>query len=141
MSAGAIVIRNDGRILAVQRMDTGAWVTPGGVVEPHESIRDAAVREVYEETGIRVDLGPLVGIYQNLSTDVVSFMFSARAADDAATRASEETTHVRWLTLREAAELMSQAFATRVRDAFEQPAPAVLRTVSEPHIMDAKHVS
>lgn len=37
------------------------WVTPGGGVDPGESDLEAAVRELWEETGLRVDAGDLVG--------------------------------------------------------------------------------
>jgi 8-oxo-dGTP diphosphatase len=139
VSAGAVVEREDGRVLAVQRRDTGAWVTPGGIVEPGEPLREAAAREVYEETGVTVEIRDLAGIYQNLSTDVVTFVFSARPRAGEDTRISDETTRARWLTLAEADEVMTPAFATRVRDALDHAATAVLRTVSEPHIMAAKN--
>lgn len=77
VSTGAIVIRDDGRLLAVQRNDTGAWVTPAESWNRTTSLVDGATREVFEETGTAIDVGGLVGVYQNVSTDVVSFVFRA----------------------------------------------------------------
>lgn len=37
----------------------GAWGLPGGGLEPHESLAECAAREVFEETGIRVQIGPI----------------------------------------------------------------------------------
>lgn len=49
-AAGGIVRRADGLLLMIRR--EGQWDLPKGVVEPHERIRDAALREVAEETGV-----------------------------------------------------------------------------------------
>jgi 8-oxo-dGTP diphosphatase len=56
VGVGAIVIR-DGRILLVKRGSSpgkGLWAPPGGLVELGETIREAAEREILEETGITI---------------------------------------------------------------------------------------
>lgn len=137
VSAGAIVIRDDGRFLAVQRRDTGAWVTPGGILEAGEPLQEAAAREVYEETGVTIDVGTLVGIYQNLSTDVITFVFHARPLSGQHPHISDETSHVRWITPTDAEDIMTEPFATRVRDAYQHQ-ESVIRTLAEPQIMTPK---
>lgn len=62
LDATAVVIK-DGEILLIQRADFKVWVLPGGLVEAGESAAQAAIREVYEETGLQVALTGLVGIY------------------------------------------------------------------------------
>ncbi len=138
VSAGAIVIREDGRFLAVQRRDTGAWVTPGGILEPGEPLRDAAAREVQEETSVTIEVGKLIGVYQNLSTDVVTFVFHARPVNSQhPTHSSDETSRVQWVTPAQADDLMTEPFATRVHDAFDNKSP-VIRTLAEPQITAPK---
>ena len=51
------------KILLIQRKDLEAWCLPSGFVEPEETVAQAAVREVREETGLEVELIRLVGIY------------------------------------------------------------------------------
>ena len=50
----AVAILKDGRILLVKREDFEIWSLPGGHVESGESVAQAAIREVREETGLRV---------------------------------------------------------------------------------------
>ena len=53
----------EGRVLLVRRAhepSLGLWSIPGGRVEPGESAREAARREVREETGLDVEVGDLV---------------------------------------------------------------------------------
>ncbi len=58
-----VVVIDAGRILLVQREDFKTWGLPGWHVEDGESVAQAAVREVLEETGLEVELTRLVGIY------------------------------------------------------------------------------
>ena len=46
------VFDEHGRVLLGQRSDIGAWTLPGGIIDPAEQPADAAVREVFEETGV-----------------------------------------------------------------------------------------
>ena len=47
----------------MRHADTGTWTTPGGAIEPRESPADAAVREMWEETGLHVRLTRLAGVF------------------------------------------------------------------------------
>lgn len=52
-----------GRILLIHKIDNDYWAMPGGAMDVGESVADAAMREVQEETGVLVELTGLVGIY------------------------------------------------------------------------------
>jgi ADP-ribose pyrophosphatase YjhB (NUDIX family) len=61
---GALVYDEQHRLLVVQRANEpgrGLWSIPGGRVEPGEDDSAALTREVAEETGLAVEVGPLVG--------------------------------------------------------------------------------
>ena len=62
-SVTIISFDNTGRVLLIKHRDTDLWVAPGGVIEPGETPADAAVREMWEETGLIVDLVGIVGVY------------------------------------------------------------------------------
>ena len=59
--ACAVVI-DGGRVLLVRRADTGKWSLPAGAIDPGEQPADAAVREVYEETGVHIAVERLAGV-------------------------------------------------------------------------------
>ena len=51
------------RVLLVRHVEGNDWTTPGGMVEPYETPSNAAVREMWEETGLLVRLTHLVGVF------------------------------------------------------------------------------
>lgn len=64
-----VAVINNGELLLVKRgrgPNAGLWAIPGGKVEWGESMRDAAVREVLEETGIEVKLDTVVWVGDSL---------------------------------------------------------------------------
>ena len=64
LAASAVVKNAEGQVLLVLRAnepDAGCWTIPGGHVEPGETLEDAAVREAFEETGLRVAVEHEVG--------------------------------------------------------------------------------
>ena len=65
LGAGGIVINEAGELLVIQRDDTRTWTYPGGGLDMGELPTDAVVREVEEETGIKVYPVRLVGIFFN----------------------------------------------------------------------------
>ena len=54
---------SNGRVLLVKDAETGVWLSPGGIIEPDESPADAAVREMWEETGLTVAPVRILGVY------------------------------------------------------------------------------
>ncbi len=97
VSVAGIVVRDDGRILAVQRRDNAHWEPPGGVLELGETFEDGVRREVAEETGVTVDVERLTGAYKNLTRGVVALVFRCHPVRRTPT-ATDEAQRVRWLT-------------------------------------------
>ena len=72
-SVSAILRDGDGRILLQRRSDNGRWGLPGGSVEIGESVGEAIMREVREETGLDVEVERLIGVYSDPALQVVRY--------------------------------------------------------------------
>lgn len=64
-AAGVLAVDETGRLLLQRRRDTGQWAIPMGKQELGETVSQCAVRETEEETGIRVEVTGLLGIYSD----------------------------------------------------------------------------
>ena len=73
VAASAVIFDRRGRLLLQQRSDGGQWGLPGGSVEVGESVREAVIREVREETGLEVRVRRLVGVYSEPKRQVVRY--------------------------------------------------------------------
>lgn len=61
------------------------WAQPGGFLEIDETLNQAAMRETYEETGLLVEPGQLVGLYSRLEAAIVVLCYEARIVGGAPT--------------------------------------------------------
>ncbi|MFD1965403.1 NUDIX hydrolase [Pseudonocardia alni] len=122
MSVAGIVVRDDGRILVIQRRDNSHWEPPGGVLELGETFEQGVRREVVEETGIAVEVERLTGAYKNLPRGIVALVFRCRPTGGEPTT-TDESRCVDWLTPDQVREHMDPAYAVRVLDALtDEPA-------------------
>ncbi len=80
----AIIELPAGIVLIKRRFPPAGWALPGGFVEYGETVEAAAVREAHEETGLRVSLTRLFGVYSDPSRDprrhTIAVVFVATAA-------------------------------------------------------------
>ncbi|MEJ2889710.1 NUDIX hydrolase [Actinomycetospora aeridis] len=114
-SVTAAVRDGGGRLLLIHKIDNDYWALPGGAMDLGESIRDAAVREVEEETGVHVEVTGLVGIYTDPGHVMVyddgevrqefSVCFHARYVSGEPREDGTETKAARWVEPNEVPEL------------------------------------
>jgi 8-oxo-dGTP diphosphatase len=110
VGVGAIIIENS-RVVLVKRAHPplqAEWSIPGGVLEVGELVREAAIREAREETGLTVEPGELLGVYDRVLRDrdkrvqyhyVLIDFLCRRVAGNLA--AASDAAEVRWFTREE----------------------------------------
>lgn len=114
----AVAVDDDGRALIIQRRDNGRWEPPGGVLELDETIEAGAQREALEETGVKVELVGLTGIYKNMTLGVVALVFRARAVSGEP-QTGPETQATMWASRDDVIALVPEVYAVRVLDALD----------------------
>jgi 8-oxo-dGTP diphosphatase len=124
VSVAGAVVRDDGRLLTIKRADNGTWELPGGVLELDETPEQGVRREVWEETGIHVEIDRLSGVYKNTARGIVSLVFRCKP-NGGTERTSAESTAVAWLTPDEITQSMSEVYAVRLLDALTDDGPHV----------------
>jgi ADP-ribose pyrophosphatase YjhB (NUDIX family) len=133
------VLFNESRekILLTRRSDNGRWCLPGGQMERGESLSETCIREVEEETGLRVQITNLIGVYSTPHRlleyadgnrhQLVSCSFEVELLDGTLTL-SNETTEFGYFS---AAEMRSMDIMDhhieRIADAFQSQAAAYIR--------------
>ena len=106
-SVTAVVLDGDGRILLIHKTDNDLWALPGGGHDIGESIARTVTREVEEETGIKVEVEGITGIYTDPGHVMAyddgevrqqfSICFRARPIGGTL-RTSSESKEVRWIS-------------------------------------------
>lgn|GEM_PF-255949 len=128
LSFGAFAIILDGkaRVLLSHRIDRDAWNLPGGRVEPEETPREAVVREVEEETGLKVRVDQLLGVYAVPSNQDLVFSFSC-ACVGGLLRVSNEADAHQWFDPADIPVSTLPRHAERIADAYSGRRGAFLR--------------
>lgn len=102
VAVSSLVRNHEGHVLLVKthsRLDT--WELPGGQVEEGEGLDAAAVREVFEETGIVVRPLRVSGVYYNATMAVLAVVFVADYIEGTIRLQPEEIQEARFVALTE----------------------------------------
>ena len=108
-AAGGVVLR-DGAVCVIHRPDYEDWSLPKGKLEAGESHEQAALREVYEETGLRCTLGAELSSQQYIDREgrpkTVRWWAMAVVADEGLSP-SDEVDERRWISAHGAEQLLN----------------------------------
>ena len=92
-AAGVITNEKDEILLVKTQWRKDSWELPGGQVEEGESLEEALIREVLEESGIIAEIDGFTGIYQNMKRGIVNIIFKGKAVGGSL-KLSDETIDV-----------------------------------------------
>lgn len=138
VGCSALIFDQSGeKILLTRRSDNGEWCLPGGGLDAGESAEEACIREVWEETGLTVEVVRLIGIYTTPHRIIVykdgnrfqyiSFSFEVKIVAGAP-GLSDEVTEVGFFTLDEIAQVnLMENHQIRIEDARVGQAAAFIR--------------
>jgi 8-oxo-dGTP pyrophosphatase MutT (NUDIX family) len=131
-TAGAFaIVRDDsGRVLWIQRRDTGWWGLPGGVIEFGETPAEAVVRETLEESGFTVEVLRLAAVDWKRAVADGVFVFECRITGGTATP-SEESSEVRFFGVAEPPEAPAHIIS-RIQDVIASPDRVLLYSTDVP---------
>jgi 8-oxo-dGTP diphosphatase len=97
LGVNAVIVDPAGRVLLALRPRPPIWNLPGGGVEPGEAPWEAAVREAYEEVGVRIAVDRLTGVYHRPpGGDPVLVFRCALLPDSPPPAASAEAVRTGW---------------------------------------------
>jgi 8-oxo-dGTP pyrophosphatase MutT (NUDIX family) len=123
-AAGTVCRDPDGRLLVVYDRFRRMWTIPGGVIDEDEDPASAAQRETWEESGIEVEVGQVLGVFAGRWPDRVIFVFAAKPTmtiEHPEPVHPHEIADVVWLPLDEALQRLAPEAAFRVTRCLDQP--------------------
>src|SRR5579875_2453907 len=131
------LIFDEGRVLLALRRDIDWWNLPGGGMEAGETVEEALIREVREETGLEVAVERLVGVYSKPQKNEVVLALRCRITGGTLS-ATEESRECRFFAPNAMPRNTLPKHRQRVEDALLNLPYAVLRDQRAPSEEDQR---
>jgi ADP-ribose pyrophosphatase YjhB (NUDIX family) len=134
LAVNAMVFNEIGEVLLAKRTDNGLWCIPGGHVDLGETLIQACLRELNEETGLKGEVIRLVGVYSDPENSLhiaqgpewhtIRVSLLCKIVGGKIT-SSDETSEIRYFNIHQLPQLITD-HAQRVRDAYSDYPAAVI---------------
>lgn len=127
--AAAVAILDNDKVLMLKRRDSGKWTLPGGTLELTESLIDCAIREVQEESGLKISITDILGTYTDPDIRIqysdgevrreFTIVYVGKALNTEVS-IDDESTGYQWVKLSQALSLpMADSQMQRISDVLE----------------------
>ena len=139
-TVAVLTFDDNNRVLLVRHVEGNDWTTPGGMIEPYETPSNAAVREMWEETGLHVELTRVIGVFggglcastysNGDKVSWVSTVFAGRPVQGVLRPDGEETLEARYFAHTETRDIrckphvqlfLEAAYSLQQKAQFQQP--------------------
>lgn len=122
----------------MKRADNGQWGIPSGHVEPGESVEQAIIREIKEETGLTVKVSKMIGVYSDPSSQTfiypdgrvshfITNCFQCEVIGGELKKSTEEALEIRYFNIHELPENLLPMHPRWLEDALAQKDLAFIR--------------
>lgn len=141
VAAVTLISDSSESVLMIENPNRG-WECPGGQIEKGEDIIAGLKREVFEETGTRVKVGRLAGVYSNISSNMVVFSFLSTFVSGQL-KTSSESLQTEWVERHECLKRVSHpTILVRIRDMLNFDGKVIYRAyTNNPYqILDERRV-
>lgn len=119
VAAFGFIFDENNKILLCHRCDYDLWNLPGGTMEAGESPWECVVREAREETGLKVEITRLAGIYNKPDKGELVFSFICRVVGGQLTL-NKEADKIEYFDIKDIPANTSQKQVARIHDALEK---------------------
>lgn len=125
IAVSALIFQEEKILLALRR-DIGWWNLPGGGMEIGETVEEAVYREVEEETGLKIEVEQLVGIYSKPQKQEIVLTFRCHVIGGTLIE-TEESSECRYFAITALPDKILPKHRQRIEDALLEQERAVLR--------------
>lgn len=129
-AVGAIIFNDAGEVLLQLRSDNHLWALPGGAMEPGEEPAESVIREVYEETGLKVEPVRISGVYAGETNFVtypngdqvaiVAITFVCRVIEGEPRLDDDETLQLKYFPMSQLPDTLMNKHQIRIHHALNQ---------------------